>query len=386
MTTYTIYVANFMLLVCYSIGLWLICKANPKLQGMQLLAWAYTVALVAAIIAAAGPLGEHWFLHAFSPTLLLVAFILLHYSFLSFVGQRPRRPWGWVAVLVFGFAAFVYCGMNPERYLLRAEINALLLGSQAALSAYVLLRYSEKSLRSPMRAMAFVFALFSLRAVGRCFWIHHYGNVPEQMAGWWVQITGASAYLILNAFTPLGYLWMATTRLQSELEALSSTDWLTNTLNRRAFEEKGKAEVERAQRYQVPVSVVSMDVDRFKLLNDSRGHAGGDRVLVAIAEAVRGLLRSTDELGRFGGDEFVVLLPATSMTGAHELAERLRECIAGVGVDFQGEKIDVRASFGVATMDAQRLGDTTTDSWELLLQRADAALYRAKKSGRNRVA
>jgi len=386
MTTYTIYVANFLLLVCYSVALWIISRTNPKLQGMRLLAWAYTTALMAAIIAASPSATEHWFVHAFSPTLLLLCFILLHYCFLSFVGRPPRRPWGWMATLAFGFAVYLYCGMNPQRYLMRAEINSLLLGGQAALSVYVLLRYTEKSLKYPVRGITFVFALFCLRSLGRYVWILHYHSVPELMSGWWTQIVGVSTYLILNAFTPLGYLWMATTRLQSELESLSSTDWLTSTLNRRAFEEKGQTEVERSRRYHLPMSVVAMDVDRFKLLNDSRGHAGGDKVLVAIADAMRGLLRSSDQLGRFGGDEFVVLLPATGMDGARELAERLRECIATVAVDFQGESIEVRASFGVATMTVPRMGEEDADTWEMLLQRADAALYRAKKSGRNRVA
>jgi len=381
----SIYVANFMLLVCYTIGLWLIARTNTKLQGMHLLAWAYTSALVSALIATLGTVDNHWFIHAFSPTLLLLAFILLHYSFLSFVGRTPQKPWGWVALLTFGFAAFLYCGMVPGRALLRGEINSLLLGFQAGLSAYVLLRYSDKSLKHPMRAMALVFAIFSIRTLARGAWIFHYHNTPENMHGRVVQVGAISAYVVLNAFTPLGYLWLATTRLQAELEAQSSTDSLTGTLNRRAFEEKGRAEVERSRRYQLPVSVLAMDVDHFKLLNDSRGHASGDRVLVMIADAMRSLLRSSDHLGRFGGDEFLILMPETDNGGACELAERLRERIDAIGVEFQDVSLDVHASFGVATMSGFRAGDEDRDSWEMMLQRADAALYRAKEGGRNRV-
>jgi len=205
------------------------------------------------------------------------------------------------------------------------------------------------------------------------------------MPGVVMQLAGISIYLTLNAFMPLGYLWMATARLQNELEALSSTDSLTGALNRRAFEEKGNAEVDRSRRYHLPMSVVAMDVDRFKLLNDSRGHAAGDCVLVTIADVMRSLLRSTDHLGRYGGDEFVLLLPATGTEGARELAERLREQIDAVAVEFQGETIPVHASFGVATLEAKPMGEVATDSWEMLLHRADAALYRAKARGRNRV-
>jgi len=384
MTLYPIYIANGLLLVCYTAALWLISSTNSKLLGMRLLAWAYTAALAGAIIAAIGS-DKHWFLHAFAPTLLLVCFILLHYGFLSFVGRRPPQPWGWIALLTFAFSAFVYYGMVPQRALMRAEIDALLLGFQTGLSAYVLLRYSEKSLKYPMRAMAFAFGIFSLRTLGRFVWIFHYHDTPEHMQGWWVQLAIVSIYIVLNAITPLVYLWLATTRLQNELEALSATDSLTGALNRRAFEEKGNAEVDRSRRYHLPMSVVAMDVDRFKLLNDSRGHAAGDCVLVAIADTMRSLLRSTDHLGRYGGDEFVLLLPATGTEGARELAERLREQIDAIAVEFQGETIPVHASFGVATLEAKPMGGADTDSWERLLHRADAALYRAKASGRNRV-
>ncbi|HXB62525.1 MAG TPA: GGDEF domain-containing protein [Acidobacteriaceae bacterium] len=385
MAIYPIYVANFLLVSCYTIALWLISITNRKLQGMRLLAWAYSAALFAGVIASISLPGFHWFTYAIAPELLLVGFTLLHYCYLNFVRRKPQRPWGWMALLLFGFAGFAYFGMDPQRYLERAVFTAALLGFQTGLSAYVLLRYSDRAIRIPARTMALVYASFTLRSVGRCLWILHYHIMPEQMPGWWQQISGVTAYVIINAFTPLGYLWMAATRLQDELESLSSTDSLTGALNRRAFDEKGNQEMERSQRYDLPMSVVAIDVDHFKELNDGFGHAGGDRVLVALADAMRSLLRSSDHLGRFGGDEFMLLLPATGLSGARDLAERLRERIDAIGVEFGGDCLEVHASFGVATLETARLGSPTGNSWEMLLQRADAALYRAKESGRNRV-
>jgi diguanylate cyclase (GGDEF)-like protein len=330
-----------------------------------------------------GTVEEHWLLHAFTPGLLLLGFILLHYAFLDFVGRPPRRPWGWMSLLIFGLVGFAYFGMKPEFALDRATLVAALLSFQTGLSSYVLFRYSDRTIRWPARTIALVFFMFSMRSLGRCLWILHFHAMPERMPGWWTQVSGPAAYLMLNAFTPLGYLWMATTRLHGELESLSATDSLTGTLNRRSFDEKGNAEVERSQRYELPMSVVAMDVDHFKQLNDTYGHAAGDRVLVTVADAMRSLLRSTDHLGRFGGDEFMLLLPETGMAGARDLAERLRERVDSITVEFQGKRIEVHASFGVATMEAARIGDI--DSWETLLQRADAALYRAKEGGRNRI-
>ena len=385
MTVYPIYVANFLLLLCYTIALWIISSSNQKLRGMHLLAWGYTSACCACIIAAFGPSLTHWFVHAFAPELLLTAFVLLHYCFLSFVGRKPKRPWGWITMLCIGFAVFTLGGMDSGRILWRAIATALLLGFQTALSAYVLVRYSERSIKVPARTMALVYIMFSARSLARCYWILHFHALPERMQGWWMDLSGASAYLMLNAFTPLGFLWLATTRLQSNLEELSSIDPLTGTLNRRAFEEKGTAEVERARRYHLPIAVLAMDVDHFKLLNDSRGHACGDRVLVMIADAMRGLLRSSDHLARFGGDEFMILLPGTDSRGAYELAERLRARIGSIAIEFQGESVEVQASFGVATITVLQPGETDIDSWEQLLQRADTALYCAKGAGRNRV-
>lgn len=385
MTVYPIYVANFLLVGCYVIALWLISTTNRKLQGMRLLAWAYSAAFGAGVIAAVGVPRSHWFLHAFAPELLLLGFTLLHYCFLNFVGQKPQRPWGWVAMLAVGFAGFAYYGMDPQRYLDRAVFIAVLLGFQTGLSAYVLLRYADSAIKVPARTMAVVYASFTVRSLGRCVWVLHYHVMPEMMPGWWQQVSGTAAYLMINAFTPLGYLWLATTRLQGELESKSSTDSLTGALNRRAFDEKGMLELERSQRYDLPVSVVAIDVDHFKNLNDGFGHAGGDRVLTTLADAMRSLLRSTDHLGRFGGDEFILLLPATGQAGARDLAERLRERIDAIAVEFGGGQIAVHASFGVATMEAGRSNVPVASAWETLLQRADAALYRAKEGGRNRV-
>lgn len=385
MAVYPIYVANFLLVTCYTIALWLISITNTKLQGMRLLAWAYSAAFMAGVIAAIGLPKFHWFIHALAPELLLVGFTLLHYCFLSFVKQKPQRAVGWIALLVFGFAGFAYFGMDPNRYLQRAVFTAVILGFQTGLSAYVLLRYSDHAIRIPARTMALVYASFTLRSAGRCLWILHYHIMPERMPGWWQQISGTAAYLMINAFTPLGYLWLAATRLQGELESLSSTDSLTGALNRRAFDEKGNQEMERSERYDLPMSVVAIDVDHFKKLNDGFGHAGGDRVLVALADAMRSLLRSSDHLGRFGGDEFMLLLPETGLAGARDLAERLRERIDAIGVEFGRDRIRVHASFGVATLETARLGSPEGNSWETLLQRADAALYHAKETGRNRV-
>lgn len=163
------------------------------------------------------------------------------------------------------------------------------------------------------------------------------------------------------------------------LEMLAQTDPLTRTLNRRALSERLGAEMERVRRYNTTMSLLLIDLDHFKQINDTRGHAAGDRALCHFVAVVRRALRRTDAFGRLGGEEFGILLPGSGPEGALEFAERLREEIAASPVEDGQGGIPISASIGVAVFDP---ADPTPDR---ILARADAALYRAKAGGRNRV-
>lgn len=158
-----------------------------------------------------------------------------------------------------------------------------------------------------------------------------------------------------------------------EAERRSLTDILTGQPNRRALQLEIHREIARSRRTGLPFSLMLLDVDRFKALNDRHGHAAGDAVLMEIARVARACLRAEDDLGRWGGEEFVVVAPSTGPDQALRLAERLRARLERY--DWAVEA--VTASLGVTTY---RRGDTL----ERLFERADAALYRAKELGRNR--
>jgi diguanylate cyclase (GGDEF)-like protein len=175
----------------------------------------------------------------------------------------------------------------------------------------------------------------------------------------------------LLAFTLFGYVLG---REGDALRALARTEPLTGLLNRRAFAERLEDEVARAARYGTPLSLLLLDLDGLKRLNDQAGHHAGDAALRALASSLREKSRSSDVVARWGGDEFVALAPQTRRAEALELAERIRATVAASG------PAPVTVSIGVAT--AENHGPLTTAALEAA---ADAAVYEAKRLGGNRV-
>ena len=177
----------------------------------------------------------------------------------------------------------------------------------------------------------------------------------------------------------LGLILMISQRLQLELDRQTSYDGLTGALNRRAFERVAEGEWSRAVRHDLPLSIAVLDLDRFKALNDSYGHDAGDVWLKSFAELARGLLRREDLLCRYGGEEFIALLPQTPVHAAMQVADRNRRGVDGMRISHGGKDIAVTVSIGVSTR------NEAITSLKSMIAAADRALYRAKAAGRNRV-
>lgn len=175
---------------------------------------------------------------------------------------------------------------------------------------------------------------------------------------------------------------LETTRADNRrLEALATTDPLTRVLNRRALLDRLNAEVDRARRFNGVLSLLVLDVDHFKPINDTHGHLAGDSVLRQLGALLDDAVRTVDIVARYGGEEFVMLLPETHREGGIQFAERVREKIAGKPFDVGLENpVHLTVSIGIASFPSPRV--TTTED---LFARADEALYRAKSGGRNRV-
>jgi diguanylate cyclase (GGDEF)-like protein/PAS domain S-box-containing protein len=168
-------------------------------------------------------------------------------------------------------------------------------------------------------------------------------------------------------------------KLQEELRQQATTDELTKVSNRRRFIELANNEMKRAIRHKRPPAVALIDIDHFKQINDTHGHATGDLALIAFTKTCQRHIREIDVFARFGGDEFVLLFPETNQEQAYEIVERIRLALTTKPVDLDGKQVTITLSCGIAS-----LGDEQS-SFDALLNRADQALYRAKEAGRNRV-
>ena len=184
--------------------------------------------------------------------------------------------------------------------------------------------------------------------------------------------------LILTVLIPLAVIIMAGEVLEARLKAATILDVLTGAYTRDTFQESASLLMARAERHGEPISLLVCDLDFFKQINDTHGHAAGDTVLAAVGKQIRLQKRNSDLFGRIGGDEFVVLLPLTDHRGAKVLADRLVKFISSQAVYASGASINPTISVGVAS------SEQDGQSYGQLFERADQALFEAKRTGRNR--
>lgn len=199
------------------------------------------------------------------------------------------------------------------------------------------------------------------------------------VTGWLaVQVILGAILLAINRISMAAISrWVEREDLYREM---STIDGLTRLTNRSSFIARGQSELSRARRVPAHVACVMVDLDHFKRINDTWGHHAGDKVLVVASSILMEMARQYDEVGRYGGEEFAILLPNATIDGAAAVAERIREKIASTSVEVDGQMISMTASFGVACYPAPGIDDLND-----LLKAADKALYEAKESGRNKV-
>jgi len=363
-------------------GLWLlmVARTGRRVEGLTL--WAVANALYAAGLMLIGMRGHIPDVVSITGAngLILCGYLVTHAGVLQFTHRHLSAIVPLVAACAVILALHSWFAYVQPHTAARVAVMTAGLGLLAPVTSWRLATGVEREVRPAALAVSVTYLGWSAFCLFRAAWTLTVGPEADPLYGDAVQKLSTLIAIIVAIGASQGYLWMAGMRLESELFRQSRRDPLTGVVNRRGAWEMADQEVARAARNGRPLSVLLLDLDRFKVLNDLHGHAAGDRALVALTAAVQPLLRRTDLLARAGGEEFVVLLPETAKSDAVAVAERIRAAVADVRVPHGEEMLGVTASIGVSTLGEDGEG------WEPLLAAADRALYRAKNLGRNQVA
>lgn len=340
----------------------------PGILGLGYWALAPAVWLIATVLfAVPGPWPQEmgrWLGNG----LILLGFVLFHVGCRRFFGQ----PVKWRRIVV-PFALVMLClawfaGPDPSY---RMRVTIVTAAFAVAHTSTLVFLWQSGNRNFPVRMVQVTLALHLCVLLVRMQSVLSVPEVGDLMEASTVQSFYLGAYVLAVLLLSIGAVLMATDRVRTELEHMATYDALTGTLNRRAILGFCADEHERSVRYGQAFSIMMIDLDHFKAVNDTHGHQHGDRVLVHFAECTRAALRRADRLGRYGGEEFLVLLPNTSTDAALPVAQRILTALS------TGHALDCTASIGLTHWRGPE------DTLDAMLGRADAALYQAKERGRN---
>ena len=355
---------------CVSVLAW----RNRSIKGMIWFAAALQVGLVKLVLQGLEGTVSPVFGSLIPNELYLIASALQFMGLYWFAVRKPLRL-GWpVALLVLLLA--VYSVMFLRRIPYTANLMNLPNVAVNLAAAWVLLR-SNRSGVSRVSAIiaASTAAVMAYRAwLTNLRYIRPWETVHAQTDPRWIYSLALLAFLATCMV--MCDLWYLVNELSRVLALQARTDPLTGAFNRRAMEEIALRETSRSIRHGNPLCMIVLDVDRFKLLNDTHGHAAGDCALQALVTQIKSMLRVNDVLARTGGEEFTVLLPHTSASAGILAAERVRQAIENLETLFDNMPLKFTVSAGVAQLDPSQ------GSWESMMRSADSAMYQAKEHGR----
>ena len=374
----------FLLVACQQVVLamgWLVGAVVLKLDRRSVVQWSAYALLtgMSLVLFVWATQLRNEEIRAVANVCVVTGMMLMQRGVRQFVGHAgDARFYGVLLAAVIGVSWFCLVTHNGA---LRVVSISGLLGALCLATARDVFIYVRRKLELrwgfwlavPLLLGGLVFLARSVRAV-----VSPDTVVSELTANSSLNIGSALVFLVTALVFHLALVSLVGARLMSELRRLSRHDSLTELLNRRAMDDLLRDEARRTIRANQPFSVLMVDADYFKAINDRFGHAAGDEALRHLAQILSGLMRDSDRVGRFGGEEFIVLLPNTSSTEALSAAERLRDALVRRPWAWQGESLRLTVSTGVAAWRGPN------DEVDLLLKRADAAMYRAKSLGRDR--
>jgi diguanylate cyclase (GGDEF)-like protein len=373
----TFFFTNIASATVFTVCIGLLAVYNHRIIGMRWFAAGLVVGLAKLILQGLEGHGPSVLTSMTANELYLVSFGLQLMGLRWFVMRRPLRNcrmWTCVAAVLIIYTVAFIAHVSYTGNLINVPFVAICI-----VSAWMLWRRGDGQFSAVSHVTSAILCLQGSVAAYRAILTNlHYAQpwatVNAHRDPRWLYSLAAAAFLA--TIMVMCELWFLVTELQSELAEQASTDPLTGAMNRRAMEQAALRETARSIRSGQALSMMVIDIDRFKLLNDSRGHAAGDRALQALVCRVRSILRQQDSIARTGGEEFAILLPGTTEVDALAVAERVRRAIEALEVPFETGPINFTICAGVAQLDP-------AGGWEGMMKLADSAMYEAKNRGRN---
>lgn len=379
MSLQNIYEMRAAIFFCLSLFLLLIRFNTPTIRGMGWLSLAYAAGSGGSILVGLCDRYPNFWTIPVATLLILLSNIFVAQSFITLLRLPRIRTWPLYLPLMAGVGLTLYYFYVQDAIAIRMATMYLCNASQYAFLIGVLLHKGTLRTRMPRYTGALLYLLWIAISCRNAQLVLQtpYSN-PLALNGVFGGLLPSVPVLIAVTMA-FCFLWLAMTTLQNDLEMQSHTDALTGLLNRRGLETAGAREFSVALRRGSELSIIMLDIDHFKRINDHYGHERGDDTLVMVAECLRLHLRGMDQVARLGGEEFVVLLPDASEKRAVEVAERLRNKVLGMHIPYERGFFQITASLGVGCLKHQ------DRSWNDVLRRCDLAMYQAKRKGRNRV-
>lgn len=388
METHIILVVASILLSGGCIGLVIVRLTNPFFRGAGWLGATFASGALAALAFTAVVDHGKCSLLLLADSLILLAFVFLHVCFLELSESESRVPRLGIVLLITQVLSYFFYLHSHELRQLSAVTLGLLAAVQVSESAWLLKRTYQKGMDAPVWfniALLLGFAVFNLI---RSVIVLVVGTPVRLEQPNPLQVTAAIVYLGVAIGLGFGVFWMEGHQIRLKLEQLANIDPLTGIHNRRSFIALCEQELLKTSRSGEVFSLMMFDLDHFKEINDRYGHRTGDAVLCAVVEKLRNSVRNIDIVGRWGGEEFVALLPKADAEAAMIVAHRLRYHVDSIALPSPRSHnasarhdITITVSIGVATYFGHDATITILD----LLHQCDSAMYQAKADGRDRI-
>ncbi|NUW69943.1 GGDEF domain-containing protein [Vibrio coralliilyticus] len=373
----TLSIICVLLSLCYCIGLLLIQQLQPSVSGISTIASALLLLSVSFFLLSFGNQITHWVSKILANSLMAFSYIILLLGVCQF-RRFPRiiANIGFYSfpILIVGLTYFTFFmpSTNARVILMTVYVSSL---------CFIAILANQKGKSTDITPSKFLLSLGLATQGGynlfRFIWTLFEERIDDFMISGTAHQLAFVSTLLMIIFIGFSVTWMLTGRLVATIYDTSIKDELTQLYNRRALEELLPKEIARSSRHKQPLSVLLLDIDHFKKVNDTYGHQAGDRVLRTTGKLLILQTRKDDLSFRYGGEEFLVLLPNTDVEKAVIVAEKLREAIKRARM-LPTNVDSCTASFGVTQFNGE-------DDWQTAIERADQALYSAKENGRNQV-